>query len=179
MFEEEWPMLIPNPVVLISSIDKDGRPNVMTCSWCGVCCTSPPLVQISIRPYNYTNKCLKETMEMVVAVPPDKLIDKVLICGSASGKYVDKVSLCQFELKESELVKPYCITQCIINMECKIVDVRNLGSHDMFIGHVLKVHHLLDTINHKVNEFREDLPLVYCTGNRSFYKLGEKLSRRH
>lgn len=83
--------LYPAPVVLVSCVDEnDLKANIITIAWCGVACSRPPLLTVSIRPSRYSHKLLSKAGDFVVNIPTKDLLEKADQCGIRSGKDIDK-----------------------------------------------------------------------------------------
>jgi len=108
--------------VLLVSVGKDGRPNVMTIGWLllGRSYHENPIAVVAVRPARYTFKLLDEVEEFVIAVPTHKLEKAVAFCGEKSGREVDKFKETGLTPVPSVHVKPPSIKECIINIECRI-----------------------------------------------------------
>jgi len=108
--------------VLLVSVGKDGRPNVMTIGWLllGRSYHENPIAVVAVRPARYTFKLLYEVEEFVIAVPTHKLEKAVAFCGEKSGREVDKFKETGLTPVPSVHVKPPSIKECIINIECRI-----------------------------------------------------------
>ncbi|MBM3254071.1 MAG: flavin reductase family protein, partial [Candidatus Omnitrophica bacterium] len=78
--------LYPCPVVLVSVTDSKGRANCMTASWCGIVCSNPPLISVSIRPKRLTGEMIKEVREFVINIPRTSLVKEVDLAGILSGR---------------------------------------------------------------------------------------------
>ena len=83
-------MLYPLPVVMVSSADKDGNPNIITIAWTGTICSDPAMVSISVRKERYSYDIIKETGEFVINLGNKALVKAVDYCGVKSGRDVDK-----------------------------------------------------------------------------------------
>lgn len=133
-------MLYPLPVVMVSAADREGRPNIITIAWTGTICTNPPMLSVSVRPERYSYGILKETGEFVVNLTTAALVTAADYCGVKSGRDVDKFK----ELKLSPLpgkeVKAPLIGESPVNIECRVTEVKSLGSHDLFLAEVAAVH---------------------------------------
>jgi flavin reductase (DIM6/NTAB) family NADH-FMN oxidoreductase RutF len=130
----------PEWIVLISSISKDGKPNVMTAGWCMCTSHSPLLYAISVAPQRYTHKLLMEVPEFVLAAPKFELAESSLYVGTKSGRDEDKIKAANLVIKPALKVKPYLIGGCVFNMECKVVSTLETGDHTIFVGEVLQSH---------------------------------------
>lgn len=158
--------LYPVPVVLVSCIDKaNKKANILTIAWCGVVCSKPPLLGISVRPSRHSHKLIKESGDFCINVPTKDQLEKVDICGTLSGKDTDKFKACSFTACPASKISSPMIEECPLNIECVIRQVLKLGTHDMFIGEVLAVH--VDSgITNKDGkiDFAKAKPFVYNQG---------------
>ncbi len=157
--------LYPTPVVLVSCRDKTGkRANIITIAWCGVICSAPPLLSISIRPSRLSHKIISEAGDFVINIPTSEIIKKTDLCGIRSGKETDKFKACAFTEVPSSKISSPMIRECPFNIECKVKDVLKLGSHDMFIAEVVAIHaDEAITTNGRV-DFKKARPFVYNHG---------------
>ena len=156
--------LYPVPVVLVSSGNKD-KANIITIARCGVVCSKPPTLSISIRPSRHSHRLIKETGDFVINIPSKNLLEKTDLCGIRSGKDADKFKLCSFTAAPSSRIVSPMIKECPVNIECVLKDTISLGSHDMFIGEVLACH--VDTFvlgkSGRI-DFDKAKPVVYNQG---------------
>jgi len=168
--------LIPTPVVLVTTQGKSTLPNIITLAWVGVVNSSPPMIGIGIRPERYSYGLLRETGEFCVNIPHSGIIHEVDVCGMVSGKKVDKFNLTGLVSQEASKITPPLIQQCPVNLECRLVNALDLGSHTLFIGEVLVVHRDEEILNEKgeilLSKFT---PIAYCPGVHDYRALGEKL----
>ncbi len=130
--------LAPIPAVMVSCGNME-KANITTIAWTGVINSEPPLIYVSIRPSRYSYNIIKETGEFVVNIPDEKLVWEVDYCGTKSGKEVDKFESAHLTKEASKKVSAPSIAECPINLECKLKEIKKLGSHDMFIGEVVCV----------------------------------------
>ena len=133
-------MLYPVPAVLVSCVDENGRANVMTAAWAGTICSDPVMLSVSIRKERYSHAIIKRTGEFVVSLTTEKLAKVTDYVGVKSGRDLDKFAL-EGDLKltkcESRFVKAPGIAESPVCLECKVTQILELGSHDMFIAEVL------------------------------------------
>ena len=133
-------MLYPVPAVMISCEDKNGRANVMTAAWAGTICSDPVMLSVSIRKERYSHHIIKETGEFVVNLTTEKLVKVTDYVGVKSGKDIDKFNLSgdlKITKSPSQKIKAPGIAESPVNLECKVKDIIELGSHDMFIAEVV------------------------------------------
>jgi flavin reductase (DIM6/NTAB) family NADH-FMN oxidoreductase RutF len=130
-------LLEPGPVVLVST-SRAGRANVMPMSWHTMMEFVPPLVGCVVSSQNYTFETLRQTGECVINVPTAELAKKVVACGNASGRSVDKFK--QFGLTPiaGTMVKAPLIGECCANLECHVVDRTLVEKYNFFVLEVVK-----------------------------------------
>lgn len=132
--------IYPTPAALITCVDKEGKPNIITLGEVAMVSLNPTRISIGARPATYSNGLIKSTGEFVVNFPTVDIIDKVDFCGTVSGRNVDKFAETGLTPEPAVHVKPPLIKECPVNLECKVLGILSLGSHDLFIGDVLLMH---------------------------------------
>jgi flavin reductase (DIM6/NTAB) family NADH-FMN oxidoreductase RutF len=132
-------ILNPVPAVLITSVNKDGNPNVFTVGWVGTACTRPPMVTVSIRPERLSYENIKNTGEFVINLPSANMTKLVDYCGVVSGKKEDKIGKLGLNIAPSKAVSVPSLSDCAVNIECKLKSITTLGSHDLFLAEVVSV----------------------------------------
>lgn len=177
MAKQEWKpgnMLYPLPAVMVSVADKQGRKNIITVAWAGTVCTNPPMVSISVRPERFSYHMLKETGEFVINLTTEQLCYATDYCGVRSGKDVDKFKEMHLTPVPGSQVAAPMIGESPVNIECKVKQVLELGSHHMFVAEVVAVH-VDDTYLNEKNKFElsKARPMVYSHGE--YYGIGKLL----
>lgn len=129
--------LEPGPVVLVTTSLK-GKPNVMTMSWHMMVDFEPPILACVISNRNYTFNILKTTKECVINIPTVELATKVVKVGNSSGRTIDKFKKFQLTQEPASLVKAPLISECYVNLECKVVDMKMAAKYNIFILEVVK-----------------------------------------
>ena len=167
-------MLYPLPVVMVSAADKEGRDDIITVAWAGTVCTNPPMVSISIRPERYSYHMIRETGEFVINLTTEELAFATDYCGVKSGRDVDKFKETGLTREKAEKVKAPMIAEAPVSIECKVKEIRELGSHHMFIAQVAAVHADEKYMDEK-NRFdlNRARPIVYSHGE--YLGTGKKL----
>jgi flavin reductase (DIM6/NTAB) family NADH-FMN oxidoreductase RutF len=166
-------ILNPVPAVLITSANKDGKPNVFTVGWIGTACTRPPMITVAIRPERLSYEYIKETEEFVVNLPPSHMTRLVDYCGVVTGKKEDKIEKLGLKLDPSLQVMAPSLTDCPVNIECRLKSITPLGSHDLFLAEVVSVsvdEKIIDT-NGKIHLEQANL-ISYSHGE--YFKLESK-----
>ena len=167
-------MLYPIPAVMISCGRKDEKPNIITVAWAGTICSNPAMVSISIRPERYSYDIIKETGEFVINLTTRKLLRACDYCGVKSGRNVDKFKEMKLTPYESRNIFAPGIEESPVNIECKVTEVRPLGSHDMFIAEVVGVS-IDDSFLDKDGKFHLNDTGLVTYSHGEYFTLGEKV----
>jgi len=169
-----YPALFPCPVVLVSCKSKEGKSNIITLAWAGVVCSDPPMIGISIRPHRFSYKIIEDSGEFVVNIPTKDLLKETDICGTISGKDVDKFSKTKLTPIQAEKVRSPMIEECPVNIECVVRKKIPLGVHHLFIGEVVQVHIDENVLNDEGEvDFKKISPFVY--NRREYWSLAAKI----
>lgn len=167
-------MLYPLPAVLVTVRDAEGRDNMLTIAWVGTVCTNPPMLYISVRPERDSWRALKETGVFAVNLTTASMVKAVDYCGVRSGKDVDKFRETGLRKQEAVKIAVPVLTDSPVNIECRVRDVLELGSHHMFLADVVHV-----TVDDRYMDERGTFhleqaePLVYSHG--TYFDMGNVL----
>ncbi len=177
MAKQSWKpgnMLYPVPAVLVSCRDKKGNDNVLTVAWAGTICSDPAMLSISVRKERYSYPMIKESGEFVVNLTTKELVRATDYCGVKSGREEDKFAAAGLTKGEAEKINAPIIMESPVNLECRVVNVLELGSHDMFLAEVVNVQVSDEYMDEKGGFHLNDANLLaYSHGE--YYTLGEKL----
>lgn len=134
-------MLYPLPAVMVSAGDAKGNTNILTIAWTGTVCTNPAMVYISVRPERYSYPMIRETGEFVINLTTEKMAWATDYCGVKSGREVDKWEKTGLHKEAAEKLRyAPLIGESPVNIECRVTEVQELGSHHMFLAMVEAVH---------------------------------------
>lgn len=141
--KQEWKpgnMLYPVPVVMVSCGRKNEKPNIVTVAWTGTVCSDPVMVSVSVRPERYSYDIIKETGEFVINLTTKELTRATDWCGVKSGRDVDKFREMKLTAgKAIHLEYAPVIMESPVNLECRVKEIQELGSHHMFLAEVAGV----------------------------------------
>lgn len=168
-------MVYPLPAVMVSTADREGNDNIITVAWTGTVCTNPAMLYISVRPERYSYHMLRESGEFVVNLTTEKLAKATDWCGVRSGRDFDKWKEMHLTRGKAEkLTYAPIIQESPVNIECKVTEVQELGSHHMFLAKVEAVQvdegYMNETGKFELNDTQL---LAYSHGE--YYTLGKKL----
>jgi flavin reductase (DIM6/NTAB) family NADH-FMN oxidoreductase RutF len=169
-----WAALFPCPVVLVTCVDSEGNPNIITLAWAGIVCSDPPILSLGIRPHRYSYQLIEDAGEFVVNIPTVDILKETDYCGMVSGKDVDKFSETGLTREPAEKVKPPLIRECPVNIECILRKKIPLGVHHLFLGEIVSVHLDENALNEQEElDFNKIAPFVYNQGE--YWSLNKKI----
>ena len=177
MGKQSWKpgnMLYPVPAVLVSCRDKEGNDNVLTIAWAGTICSDPAMVSISVRKERHSYPMIKQSGVFVINLKTSVDLHATHLCGVRSGKDEDKFAAMHLTKGEAEKINAPIIMESPVNIECKVKQVLELGSQDMFIAEVVNVQVSDEYMDEKGAFHMNDADLLaYSHGQ--YYALGEHL----
>ena len=145
-------MLNPSPVVLVSCAEKGktGKRDLVTVAWAGTVNSEPPMVSVSLRKERYSHGLISASGEFVVNLVDEGLARATDFCGVRSGRDIDKAAELGLTLTEAEgLEAAPRVDGALVSLACRVRQVLELGSHDMFIGEVVAVQVRKDLLDEK------------------------------
>jgi len=161
----------PKPALVIGSYDKDGKPNMMTAAWVGICNSKPLSIAVSMRPATYSYHNLTDKKFFTVNIPSEELTKYVSFVGKYSGKDMDKFKETGLTPVRGEFVDAPYIKEFPIVIECELTEYHDLGSHRQFIGKVIDVKADKAVLGANgtidMNLFK---PIIYANGG--YYRMG-------
>jgi flavin reductase (DIM6/NTAB) family NADH-FMN oxidoreductase RutF len=169
-----WTALFPCPVVLVTCVDSNGKPNIITLAWAGTLSSDPPIIGLGIRPHRYSCRLLENSGEFVANIPTENILRETDFCGMVSGENIDKFYETGLTPETAEKVKPPLIRECPVNIECVVKQKIPLGTHQLFIGEIVRVHVNHGILNEKGGiDFTKVAPFVYNQGE--YWNLHQKI----
>ena len=167
-------MIYPVPAVLVTVADSEGNSNIITIAWTGTICTNPPMAYISVRPERYSYHMLRESGEFVINLATESMAYATDYCGVRSGRDVDKWKETGLTPVPAQTVKAPVIAESPVAIECRVTEVKELGSHHMFLAEVTGVSVDEQWLNERGSlEIAKAEPIVYSHGG--YYGLSELL----
>ena len=179
MGKELWKpgnMVYPLPAVRVSCADKEGHDNIITIAWTGTICTNPAMLYISVRPTRYSYHLIRESGEVGVNLTTKDLAFATDYCGVRSGRDYDKWSDCHLTKEKADQVLCPMIKESPVNIECKVSQIQELGSHHMFIADVVAVH-VDDTLLDEHNTFHLNDSNLISYSHGTYLTLGEPVGK--
>jgi flavin reductase (DIM6/NTAB) family NADH-FMN oxidoreductase RutF len=127
------------PVWVVGTYDKDGKPNVMTAAWGGICCSKPACVCVSLRKHRYSYNNIVDRQAYTISIPSEKFAKETDYFGIVSGRNTDKFSATGLTAVKSDLVDAPYIDNFPLVLECKVLHTIEIGVHTQFIGEIMDV----------------------------------------
>lgn len=179
MAKQNWKpgnMLYPLPVVMISCQRGDEKPNIVTVAWAGTICSDPVMVSISVRKERHSYPIIKETGEFTINLVNKDLVYATDYCGVKSGRDVDKFKELGLTASPGVNISAPSIAESPLSLECKVVEVKELGSHDMFIAEVVGVI-VDDKYMDESGKFNLNDSELVTYSHGEYFLLGEKVGK--
>jgi flavin reductase (DIM6/NTAB) family NADH-FMN oxidoreductase RutF len=166
-------MLYPLPAVMVSCGSSPEEYNILTISWTGTICTDPAMCYISVRPTRHSYAIIRKNGEFVINLTTAALAFATDWCGVKSGKDFDKFKEMNLTPVAATTINAPMIKESPVNIECVVKEIKELGTHHMFISEVTAVNADKKYFDEKTGLFRlrDAQPLCYLHGN--YYITGE------
>ena len=169
-------ILYPAPALVVGTYDREGKPNVMTAAWGGICCSSPPCVTVSLRKATYTYDNIREQKAYTLSIPSEKYVKETDYFGMVSGKDEDKFSSTGLTPVRSELVNAPYVGEFPLVLECGLLHTFEIGLHTQFIGEIMDVKTDQDLLGTDgLPDMGKVKPVVFGLGVRSYFGIGDFL----
>ncbi len=166
-------ILAPLPAVMVTCGTME-KANILTIAWTGIINTKPPMTYISVRPSRHSYDIIKESGEFVINLTTSKLVHETDFCGVRSGKDTDKAAKCRLHLEQGSAVSAPVIAESPLSLECRVTEIKPLGTHDMFMAEIVALNvddRYIDSKG-KINLQQAGL-MAYAHGE--YFSLGRKL----
>lgn len=171
-----WPgstLLAPVPAVLVTSGTME-NPNVATVAWTGIVNSEPPMTYISLRPSRHSHKIISETGEFIINLTTASLAKATDACGVYTGAKMNKIKAYSLTPEPASKLSCPTLAQSPLSLECKVVEVKKLGSHDLFLAEIVAVDVEEDLIDEKGKlDLRRTNLMAYSHGD--YIQLGKKV----
>ena len=168
-------MVYPVPPVMVSCGDMENS-NILTVAWTGIICTDPAMTYVSIRKERFSYDIIKSHGEFVINLASSNLAQVVDFCGVKSGRTIDKFKECNLTKELGTETNCPMIKECPINIECRVKEIKELGTHDMFIAEILAVN-VDDKYLDDTGKFDMEACDLLAYSHGQYYSLGKRLGK--
>ena len=170
-------MIYPLPAVMVSCGNEADGHNILTVSWTGTICSDPAMCYISVRPERHSYSIIKKNGEYVINLTTRKLAFQTDWCGVRSGADFDKFSEMGLTPVPASIVSAPLIAESPLNIECRVKDIVELGSHHMFVSEVVAVNVDEELIDARTGLYRLDKANMLCYSHGKYYDIGKFIGR--
>ncbi len=172
------PLAFPTPTWVVGTYDMNGKPNAMTVAWGGICCSNPPCISVSLRKATYSYAGIIENKAFTISIPSEDFVRETDYFGIASGKDENKFEATCLTPVRSELVPAPYVGEFPVVLECKLLHTLEIGLHTLFVGEIIDIKVDESVFGENKNPDIEKIkPIIYDTGNRSYYSIGCNLGK--
>lgn len=167
--------IYPIPAVLVSCGDEKEK-NILTIAWTGTICTDPAMAYISVRKERHSYDIIKRTGEFCINLTNEDLAYATDYCGVKSGRNVNKFEEMHLTPEKASIIKAPMIKESPVSIECRLKEIKELGSHDMFIAEVLAIN-VDDKYLDETGKFDMQKCKLIAYSHGEYFKLGEKIGK--
>ncbi|MBO5350585.1 MAG: flavin reductase family protein [Alistipes sp.] len=168
-------LIYPLPAVLVSCGETEEEKNLLTVAWTGTICSDPAMCYISVRKERHSHAILKRTGEFVINLTTRALCRATDWCGVRSGRDYDKFKEMNLTPLWAKHVKAPLVAESPVAIECRVKQVLELGTHDMFIAEVVGIEVDPQYINPETGKFELERADLVAYSHGEYYTLGEKI----
>lgn len=169
-------MVYPVPAVMVSCGSTEETYNIITIAWTGIINSEPPMTYISVRKSRHSHGIIMREREFVINLGTEKLAKQLDYCGVRSGMDINKFEDQKLTPIPAIHVKCPMIKESPVNVECKVTQVLEFPSHDMFIAEILAVHANEDLMN-KAGKLELENAGLICYSHGDYYGLSKSIGK--
>ena len=168
----------PRPIAFASTIDAKGHPNLSPFSFFNIFSTNPPILifsparRVRDNTTKHTLHNVQEVMEVVINVVHYNMIQQMSLSSTEYAKDINEFEKAGLTMLKSDVVRPFRVAESPIQMECKVNEIKSLGTENgagnLVICEVLKMHVSETVLNTDGSIDQEKLDLV-ARGGGSYY----------
>ncbi len=170
------PLAYPTPVFVVGTCDAEGKPNMMTVAWGGICCSAPPCVAISVNKARYTYRNIVERNAFTISIPSEQYVKEADYVGIASGKHEDKFSATGLTPIKSDVVDAPYVDEFPFVLECQLLQSVEIGGNTQFIGEIKDIKVEEDVAKSDGPLIEKITPLIFALDSRSYYGVGKHVA---
>jgi flavin reductase (DIM6/NTAB) family NADH-FMN oxidoreductase RutF len=170
-------MLYPLPVVMVTCGDFDSSYNIITVAWTGIVCSDPPMCYISVRPERFSYSLLEKHREFGINLTTKNLAFATDWCGVKSGKDVNKFKEMNLTPFKASIIAAPLIEESPVNLECKVTEIKPLGTHHMFLAEIVSVHASKTHFNPETGVFDLSSAHPICYSHGKYYQSGSLIGK--
>ena len=164
----------PRPICFASTMDEKGRPNLAPFSFFNVFSSNPPIAIFSPSRSGRTGKHkdtfnnVQKVKQVVINLVDYKMVEQMSLASSPYPPETDEFLKSGFTPLNSELIKPYRVKEAPVQMECEVIEIKELGQNggagNLVICNILKMHIAEELLNDDQMIDQEKINLVARMG---------------
>ena len=171
-------LAMTTPAWLVGTYDDDGKPNIMTVAWGGICCSQPPCLTVSLRKATHSYNGIVARKGFSVNIPSEKQVAETDYAGIVSGRDIDKFAACGWTPVRSELVDAPYVAEVPLVVECRLIHTLEIGLHTQFVGEILDVKADQEVLGEKgYPDITKVQPFSWDPAHRGYYGIGAFLGK--
>jgi flavin reductase (DIM6/NTAB) family NADH-FMN oxidoreductase RutF len=170
-------MIYPLPAVMVSCGSEPAEYNIITVSWTGTVCTEPAMCYISVRPSRHSYDIIRKNGEYVINLTTKSLAYAADWCGVKSGREFNKFTRMNLTPVPATKVKAPLIMESPVNIECIVKDIKELGSHHMFISEVVAINADEKYFDETTGIYRLFDADLFCYSHGKYYETGKLIGK--
>jgi flavin reductase (DIM6/NTAB) family NADH-FMN oxidoreductase RutF len=170
-------LIYPLPVVMVSCGSYPEEYNIITISWTGTICTDPAMCYISVRPGRHSYNIIKKNGDFVINLTTKALAYAADWCGVKSGSRFNKFSEMRLTPISATKVKAPLIKESPVNIECTVKEIKELGTHHMFVSEVSAVNADDEFFDKKSGLFKLNDAGLICYSHGRYYETGKYIGK--
>ncbi len=166
-------LIYPVPAAMVSCGSTPDEFNIITIAWTGTINSVPPMCYVSIRKERHSYDIVKRNMEFVINYSTKDLVREADFCGRKSGREYNKFKEMSLTPLKGEKVNSVIIAESPINIECKVTEIKELGSHDMFLAEVVNIQVSEDYIDKSTSAIKMKHQDLMAYSHGKYIQLGD------
>ena len=133
-------LMSPHPYALATALDEEGKANAIGLGWWTIVSWEPPMIAIAVGPGRYSHGCIEHSEEFALCLPSREMAKAAWMCGTKTGRKVDKFEVGGLEAVPSKVIKPPLIGGSTVAFECRVKEHLTTGDHTLFVAEVVATH---------------------------------------
>ena len=168
----------PTPLWVVGTYDSEGKPNVMTIAWGGICCSKPQSVNISLRKATYSYSNIIDRKAFTINIPSEKYAKQADYFGIATGSKTNKFADTGLTPLKSDLVDAPYIKEFPLILECKMAHNTEIGTHTLFVGEIIDVKTDESVLGENgLPDINKVQPVLFAPVVRTYHGIGNTLGK--
>ena len=168
----------PTPLWIVGTYDSEGKPNVMTIAWGGICCSKPQSVNISLRKATYSYRNIIDRKAFTINIPSEIYAKEADYLGIATGSKTNKFADTGLTPVKSDLVDAPYVKEFPLILECKMTHNTEIGTHTLFVGEIVDVKADESVLGDEgLPDINKVLPVLFAPEVRTYHGIGKTLGK--